>query len=164
MTQFADSSPLPVLQTGRSSVWFIAWSVMTVLSLLLTLTALIWTFVVTAQTANQSIDMAHLRTLLPDPNGATLPYDLLTWTPENWYKAVLQQIDFVNQGDRDLIQRNYNLMVGWRWNLIPLFLLGLLLVVLVALENSRVRRSRGLYAATGRNFEAKEIAHDSTLA
>lgn len=142
-------------KSGTSSPVFYLWSILTVLSWLLTLSALIYTFVVTAQTANQTIDIAHLSIPANDPNAVTQPYDLLSWTPENWYKAVLQ-LNLANQADINLIQDNLRLMVGWRWNIIPLFILGFILMDLVILEHLRIRRSRGLYATAATNLDAKE--------
>lgn len=107
----------------------------------------------TAQTASQTIDLTTAsRNAFPEK------YPVDSWTPENWYKEVLN-LPLVDAADRDAIERNLRLQRGWRWNLIPLFILGFVLVDLVVLELLRSRRSRGTYdglAATGeKGYEHK---------
>ncbi|KAK4938853.1 hypothetical protein LTR10_020759 [Elasticomyces elasticus] len=104
--------------TGHSKV-FIFWVVMTFVSAGLTLSALVYTFVVTAQTNNQLIDLS-VAEANPDPK----MYPLDQWTPENWFIAVLK-LPLANDSDRNTIRYHLDLMRGWRWNLIPLFILGL---------------------------------------
>ncbi|KEF59207.1 uncharacterized protein A1O9_04051 [Exophiala aquamarina CBS 119918] len=104
--------------TGHSGL-FIFWVVMTVLSAMLTLAALIYTFVLTAQTDDQTIDLA-----VAAANAQPLMYPLDNWTPENWFIAVLE-LPLAHDSDRNTIRKNLRLMRGWRWNLIPLFILGL---------------------------------------
>lgn len=140
--------------TGKSHFLFNFWSLIVVLNWLLTIAALIFTFVVTAQTANQTIDLSKTSTPPNEPNEPTLPYPDLKWTPENWFKAVLQ-LNLANQADIDLINHNLRLMVGWRYNLIALFVLGFILVDLVVLEHLRFRKARGTYGPTGDNFDVK---------
>ncbi|KAK3314961.1 hypothetical protein B0H66DRAFT_328563 [Apodospora peruviana] len=131
---------------GKSSKIFYLWALCTILNWLLTLTALIYTFVVTTMTDNQTIDIA-----LAAANKAPAKYPKDDWTPENWYTAVLD-LPLTNDGDRDVISRNVSLMRGWRFNIIPLFILGFVLMDLVILEVLRTRKqSRGMYgrAASG---------------
>ncbi|KAK3680716.1 hypothetical protein B0T22DRAFT_531475 [Podospora appendiculata] len=128
----------PIMETsGKSSPVFFVWALFTVLSWLLALTALIYTFVVTAQTANQAIDIGLAQRTSP-----TKYDDGRNWTPENWYLAVLD-LPLVNGDDRDVIARNVRLMRGWRFNIIPLFVLGFVLMDLVVLEVLQLRKSRG---------------------
>jgi len=103
--------------TNHSGI-FIFWVVMTVLSALLTLAAIIYTFVLTAQTDDQSINLT-VAAANPEP----LMYPLDNWTPENWFIAVLD-LPLAHDSDRSKIRNNLRLMRGWRWNLIPLFILG----------------------------------------
>ncbi|KAH8899534.1 hypothetical protein GQ53DRAFT_802052 [Thozetella sp. PMI_491] len=142
-------------KSGKSHPLFNVWSVLVVLSWLLTTAALIYTFVVTAQTANQTIDISKATTPANHPELATLPYPYLKWTPENWYKAVLQ-LNLADQSDIDLINHNLHLMTGWRYNLIVLFILGFILMDLVILEHLRLRRTRGEYAVAAQNLDAKQ--------
>lgn len=120
----------------KSSPVFYLWAVIVLLSWLLTMAALIYTFVETTLTGGQSIDLA-----VAARNPAPAKYPDGSWTPENWYAAVLD-LPLVSANDRSVISGNLNAMRGWRWNLIPLFLLGFALVVLVALELLRLRRRR----------------------
>ncbi|KAK0723155.1 hypothetical protein B0T26DRAFT_643240 [Lasiosphaeria miniovina] len=127
---------------GKSSPAFYIWGVTTVLSCLLTLTALVYTFVVTAQTAGQAIDLA-----VASRNSAPAHYPDDSWTPENWYDAVLG-LPLTDDADRDAIARALRLMRGWRFNLIPLFVLGFVLGALVVLEVLSGRKPRGRYGKT----------------
>ncbi|KAK3943507.1 hypothetical protein QBC46DRAFT_253952 [Diplogelasinospora grovesii] len=119
---------------GKSSPVFYVWAITVVLSWLLTLTALIYTYVVTAMTQNQSIDPAVA------VQNAGQPYPDDWWTPETWYTAVLG-LTLSNESDYDLIRNNLRLMRGWRYNLIPLFILGFILMDLVILEVLRTRKA-----------------------
>jgi len=127
-------------KNGRSSRLFFPWVIMTGLSFGLTLAALIFTFIETNKTNNQAIKLSLAATLSP-----TTPYPIDQWTPENWYKAVLD-LQLRNDSDRNTIAKNYHMMVGWRWNLIPMLLLGLAVMALAFAEHRSARRSRGSYA------------------
>ena len=111
----------------RPSRIYLTWTIFTLISALLTLAALIYTFVVTHQTNNQSINLATAAA------NNDLPYPLDSWTPENWYKAVLK-LSFVDPSEKNSIRTNVHLMEGWRWNLIPLFLLGVAVCALAFLN------------------------------
>lgn len=118
----------------RPSRIFTTWAVFTLLSFLLTLSALIYTFVVTHNTDNQTIDP----TVAAANNDK--PYPVHQWTPENWYKAVLK-LPFQDESEKSNIRFNVHLMEGWRWNLIPLLLLGLSVLILATRELLRIRRA-----------------------
>ncbi|KAK3989843.1 hypothetical protein QBC44DRAFT_342322 [Cladorrhinum sp. PSN332] len=130
---------------GKSSPAFYIWAVIVVLSCLLSLAAFIYTFVETYITDNQMI-IVRVAQINPFPTR----YPLDRWTPENWYAAVLG-LSLVDVRDRNGITTNLRLMRGWRWNTIPLFLLGFILAVLVVVEVIRSRRARreGEYRAPG---------------
>ncbi|KIW32064.1 uncharacterized protein PV07_03638 [Cladophialophora immunda] len=121
--------------TNHSGI-FVFWVVMTVLSALLTLSALIYTFVVTAQTDDQTINLT-VAAANPEPK----MYPLDNWTPENWFVAVLA-LPLAHASDRRDIRNNLRLMRGWRWNLIPLFILGVVVAVLAVWELVSGRRWR----------------------
>lgn len=104
------------------------------LSFLLTLVALIYTFVETSMTGGQTIDLG-----VAEANPAPTRYPDGRWTPENWYAALLE-LPLVNPNNRRVISGNLGMMRGWRWNLVALFVLGFVLLVLVGLEVWRVRR------------------------
>ncbi|OCT51750.1 hypothetical protein CLCR_09023 [Cladophialophora carrionii] len=123
-------------QTTSHSGIFIFWVVMTVLSAMLTLAALIYTFVLTAQTDDQSINLT-----VAAANAEPLMYPLDEWTPENWFVAVLA-LPLAHDSDRSKISNNLRLMRGWRWNLIPLFILGLVVASLAVWELMSSRRWR----------------------
>jgi hypothetical protein len=107
---------------------------MTWLSAGLTLAALIFTFIVTHQTDGQSINLT-----VAEANPEPAMYPLDNWTPENWLKAVLK-LPLAHQSDRNTIRYHLDLMEGWRWNLIPLFVLGLVVALLALMELIRGRR------------------------
>lgn len=107
---------------------------MTFVSAGLTLSALVYTFVVTAQTDNQSIDLS-VAAANPEPK----MYPLDNWTPENWFIAVLA-LPLAHDSDRNTIRYHLDLMRGWRWNLIPLFILGVATSMVALWELIRGRR------------------------
>lgn len=94
---------------------------------------------VTAQTSNQTIDLA---VALANKTPARYPND--EWTPENWFLAVLN-LPLVSDDNRHLINKKVELMRGWRYNLIPMFVLGFVLMDLVVWEILRTRKGRGMY-------------------
>ncbi|EHY59106.1 hypothetical protein HRR83_001623 [Exophiala dermatitidis] len=124
---------------GGPSRLFLFWTLMTVLSAMLTLAALIYTFIVTYQTDHQTI---NLSVAAANPEPAFYPLD--KWTPENWFVAVLA-LPLAHESDRRDIRNHLRLMRGWRWNLIPLFVLGVVVVALAVWEvvRGRVRGRRG---------------------
>ncbi|KAK4157466.1 hypothetical protein C8A00DRAFT_29615 [Chaetomidium leptoderma] len=118
----------------RTSPAFYAWAVIVLLSWLLTLVALIYTFVETSMTGGQVIDLGVAEA---NPPPAKYPND--RWTPENWYAAVLG-LPLASDNLRRLIGGKLAAMRAWRWNLIALFILGFVLLLLVVLELWRLRR------------------------
>jgi len=122
--------------SGRVSGIFRTWAFFAFLSMLLTLAALIYTFIVTYNTNDQHIDISLAASVSPKP------YPLNNWTPENWFDAVLAQ-PLAESSDRSKIRTNLRLMRAWRWNLIPLLLFGIVVVILAArLALPGVRKSR----------------------
>lgn len=108
---------------------------MTILSMLLALAALIYTFVLTDEHNDQIIDLA-LAAAHPFPQN----YPADDWTPENWYSAILSQLPLALHSDRRKIRQQLRLMRGWRWNLIPLFVLGLITACAAVYEWLSLRR------------------------
>ncbi|KAK4042273.1 hypothetical protein C8A01DRAFT_14102 [Parachaetomium inaequale] len=118
----------------RSSACFYIWAVVVLLSWLLTLVALVYTFVETAKTAGQAVDLAVARANPPPAH-----YPDGRWTPENWYAAV-RGLPLASADQRRVIGGYLTIMRGWRWNLVPMFILGFVLLGLVVLEVLRTRR------------------------
>jgi len=112
---------------------YYAWVAANVPALLLTLGALIYVFVVTGAHAGQEIDVDAAAAL----GGARYPLD--TWTPQNWFSAVLR-LDIADPSVRGDIQSRYRVMLGWQYNLIPLFVVQLAETVLAVLDFLRRRR------------------------
>jgi len=136
----------------RASRIFLTWTIFTILSVLLTLTALIYTFVVTHQTDNQTISLSVAAA------NNDLPYPDLQWTPENWYKQVLT-LPFVDVGEKSNIRFNVHLMEAWRWNLIPLLVLGFVVSSLAVWTLIKDRRdSRGTSRESRAFLRGKEQA------
>lgn len=123
---------------GISKVLYHVWLLSTILSILLTLVALIYTFVVTNAHTGQTIDLNVAVSLDNKPYPNYVAYPLEKWTPENWFSAVLE-LQLVEPEQRDDIAHHLTIMRAWKWNLIPLFILGLGLAV-VALLDALVRR------------------------
>ncbi|KAF8849745.1 hypothetical protein BDZ45DRAFT_221668 [Acephala macrosclerotiorum] len=123
-------------ETPRPSRIFLGYTIWTILSFCLTTSALAYTFAVTNQTNNQSIDP----TVAAQFQGHAYP--LLNWTPGNWEKALLA-LPLTSDKDRKYLEHWSHVIEGWKWNLIPLFLIGLVVMVLsvrVYLEQRTGRR------------------------
>lgn len=116
------------------------WLVMTLLSALLSLAALVFTFVLTNAHDGQTIDVARGSRLDNHDYPNYVAYRWDKWTPENWFAAVLK-LDLVSDGDKDAISLRYAIMKGWRWNLIPMFIIGLVVSIL-AFRDAFTRRRR----------------------
>ncbi|KAJ9661824.1 hypothetical protein H2198_001789 [Neophaeococcomyces mojaviensis] len=125
---------------GFVKILYHFWLVMTVFSALLTLAALIFTFIITNNHAGQTIDVAYASTLNDQPYPNQVAYSLNKWTPENWFSAVLQ-LDLVHASDRSAIGIRVHVMRGWRWNLIPMFIIGLAVAALAFWDAFNRRRN-----------------------
>ena len=123
-------------QATKHSGIFVFWVVMSVLSAMLTLAALIYTFVLCAQSDNQSIDVT-VAAAYPEPK----MYPLDNWTPDNWFAAVLD-LPLAHDSDRRTIRNHLRLIRGWKFNLISLFMLGLVVAALAMWDLMGGRRWR----------------------
>lgn len=132
-------------KAGRPVYYF--WVAMTVLSMLLTLAALIYTFLITSNHSGQHIDADLAASLDNKPYPNMVPYPSDEWTPENWFAAVLE-LPLANGKDRNDIESHLKVMKGWRSNLIPMFILGLVVSAL-ALAESFVRRKEERESVNG---------------
>ncbi|KAK3955479.1 hypothetical protein QBC32DRAFT_229686 [Pseudoneurospora amorphoporcata] len=141
---------------GKSSPFYYLWALITLLSWLLTLTALIYTYVLTNMHSDQKIDLGLAESTSPKP------YPRDSWTPEDWYTAV-NDLSLVHSDDHDLLKRKLRLIRGWRYNLIPFMILGFVLMVLVILELLRFRRSKGRKTGQplGKSYGAAVSKHES---
>jgi hypothetical protein len=113
-----EVQPLPVLyltyrQRPLKSITVLL--VLQFLAILFTLSALIFVFVVTYQTTGQNIRAPIAA------NNQGKNYAEHWWTPETWFKAVLD-LPLADQGKRDQINSKVTNMVAWRWMLIPIFI------------------------------------------
>lgn len=104
------------------------WILLTILSALLTLAALIYTFVLTRLHSIHHIELNVAASLdnRPYPNYVAYPLD--EWTPETWFVGVLE-LQLVHPAERNEIVHQLKIMRAWRWNLIPMFILGMGLCV-----------------------------------
>ncbi|KAF2726298.1 hypothetical protein K431DRAFT_280329 [Polychaeton citri CBS 116435] len=123
---------------GFTAFLYKFWLYFSPVSAVYTLAALIYTFVLTYNHDGQTIDLSVASRLHNRPYPNYVGYPLQEWTPENWFTAVLK-LDLADKGDRGDIQQHLNVMKGWRWNLIPMFLIGVVVSAL-AFTESRARR------------------------
>ncbi|KAH8726526.1 hypothetical protein GQ44DRAFT_705778 [Phaeosphaeriaceae sp. PMI808] len=84
-------------------------------AVLFTLSALIFVFVVTHQTAGQRIR----EPIAANNQGAN--YAEEKWTPETWFKAVLE-LPLAEAAQREEIETKVTNMVAWRWMLVPILI------------------------------------------
>ena len=106
----------------------------TLISTLLTLSALIYTFTITSSHANQSISLP-IASANPEP----ILYPLQKWTPPNWFHAVLN-LPLSHESDRRKIKQEVRIMRGWQWNLVPLLILGVVVCGVAVWEWLGARR------------------------
>ncbi|EPE08388.1 hypothetical protein F503_01171 [Ophiostoma piceae UAMH 11346] len=105
----------PSSKLGR--LLYYIWMGIQIPALFLTIGALGYVFAVTNKHKGQTINQAAAISM-------TGPYDLDQWTPQNWFHAV-RQLDLNSSSLRSDINFHYRIMLGWQYNLIPLFLLQL---------------------------------------
>ncbi|CAK7271565.1 hypothetical protein SEPCBS119000_004667 [Sporothrix epigloea] len=122
---------VPKNRVGR--VLYYAWMSLQIPTLLLTLVALAYTFSEVHAHRGQTIDQALAYKTQPGPYAAD------SWTPQNWFAAVLQ-LDLADAALRSNLAMHLRIMHGWQYNLIPLFLLQLL-ETLAAFADFRVWRA-----------------------
>jgi hypothetical protein len=135
-------------QTNQPGGLYLTWLVLCILGTLLTLAALIYTFVVTNDYSGQTIDLSVVAA-----NPAPIPYPLDDWTPENWFQAVLDQMPLQKDSDRSKLRQQLHIMRGWRWNLVPFFIVFTLVSAVGVWEYLRLRRMGGRSGGAG--LEAK---------
>lgn len=136
-------------QNSNPSKSLLALTVLQLLAVLFTLSAFIFVFVVTYQTTNQGINPSEVR-----PN---LAYSVDKWTPETWFKAVLD-LPLARDDQRHHISKNVRNMVAWRWMLIPILLTDAVAFGVSVREMLRQRRG-----VSGPDFDgAKERFRDAT--
>ncbi|CAK7242007.1 MAG: hypothetical protein STHCBS139747_003481 [Sporothrix thermara] len=107
----------PANRLGRALYY--VWMCLQVPTLLLTLSALSYTMAAVRAHSGQTIDQTVAYTTQPGP------YALDTWTPQNWFAAVLE-LDLADAALRSNVAMHLRIMRGWQYNLIPLFIVQLL--------------------------------------
>lgn len=122
--------------------WYRLWLGLNIPALLLTLGALAFTFAVANAHNGQRIDLSVAEGL----NGKA--YSSETWTPQNWFDALLK-LDLASHTDRNDIQRIHRIARGWQYNLIPFFIVQLAQTVLAYLEAVRKRKIDKQYTYGG---------------
>ncbi|KAH3920367.1 hypothetical protein HBI56_069140 [Parastagonospora nodorum] len=102
-----------VRRATQPSKLLIALVILQFLAVLFTLSALIFVFIVTNQTKGQSIRIP----IAANAQGQNYPE--YKWTPETWFKAVLD-LPLADKYMRDEIDSKITNMVTWRWMLVPI--------------------------------------------
>jgi len=124
---------------AKPSVLFLAYTIFSILAFLLTLAALAYVFSVTNSTKHNRI-VQSIAFATP-----TSPYPQDSWTPETWTKAMLA-LPLSNPVDIKYLNHWLKVMDGWKWNLIPMFLIQgavTALIVLTYRKESRGARASG---------------------
>lgn len=122
------------------------WLYMTAITAVFTIAAFVYLFVVTYQHAGQHIDLGIASQLNNQPYPGNVPYPKDTWTPQNWFPAMLE-LNLVSAHDRSDIKFHVALIKGWQWNLIPMVILSIITAVLAFIDKKRhdqgINRSNG---------------------
>ncbi|KAF2677470.1 hypothetical protein K458DRAFT_378389 [Lentithecium fluviatile CBS 122367] len=118
-------------QNHAPSKTLLALSILQFLAILFTLSALIFVFAITYRTDNQQILRSIAR------SDTAYPAD--KWTPETWFKAVLD-LPLASQQQRDNISSKVTNMVAWRWMLVPIFVADVVAFGVSVVEVLRQRK------------------------
>jgi hypothetical protein len=109
--------------------------ILQLLAMLFTLSAIIFVFIVTYQTTGQNIRVPIAA------NNQGKPYAEFKWTPETWFKAVLD-LPLAEQGQRDQIKSKVANMAAWRWMLIPILISDIIAFGVTTLAWLKQRKGR----------------------
>ena len=140
---------------GFTSFLYSFWVYFSAVAAIYSLAAFVYVFVVTYQHDNQSIDLQFASTLNNQPYPNNVPYPRLTWTPQNWYPALLK-LPIAFQSDRDTIKFHLMLMRGWQWNLIPMVILGFAVAILAFIDKMKHRQIFNKRSADSRLEAARQ--------
>jgi len=128
--------------TGKPSRLFLAYTIFTCISAVFTLAALAYTFTLTNQTKGNRINPT-----LASKTPVNDRYPADKWTPATWTKALLA-LPLDRKIDQDYLRGWLKVMEGWKWNLIPMFLIGVVVAGLAVMacleERSGYRRPAGV--------------------
>ncbi|KAK7947072.1 uncharacterized protein PG986_011393 [Apiospora aurea] len=126
------------LQSRALLYCYYAWVGLQVPLLLFTAATLGYVYNLTAARQGQAIRI-EAAMKASSTSGSADPYPLDSWTPQSWFPAVLN-LDLVeSRGD---VKAAVSIMNGWFWNLCPLLVIQLAVVVLAKLELVQWRRAR----------------------
>lgn len=131
---------------GFTAFLYNFWLYMTAISAIFSIAVLVYTFVLTYTHTGQHINVAAASRLNNQPYPNNVPYPRDSWTPQNWYPAVLE-LDLISQDDRDSIKVYLAIMRAWQWNLIPMAVLSITVSILAFLDrrrHQRVHRANGV--------------------
>jgi hypothetical protein len=120
--------------------------VLQLLAVLFTLSALIFVFVVTNQTTDQTIRAP----IAANTEGQN--YAEFKWTPETWFQAVLD-LPLADQHTRDEIKSKVTNMVAWRWMLLAIIIVDVIAFGVTTLAWLRTRRGRPTSANSANTIE-----------
>ncbi|KAF1943701.1 hypothetical protein EJ02DRAFT_443207 [Clathrospora elynae] len=123
-----------------------ALAVLLFLATLFTLSAIIFVFVVTYQTTGQ-----HIREPVAS-NNIGVNYFEFQWTPETWFKAVLD-LPLADGAKRDQIRDKVTNMVVWRWMLLPILLVDCVAFGITMMAWRKQRRGTTTRANSANSIE-----------
>lgn len=130
----------PPTQTPSKSL--LTLTIFLFLETLLTLAALIYVFVLTHRTDNQIISQSLSEALADPSRNYFLQYPVHHWTPETWYKALLD-LPLADESLKGTFRSHIHTMEAWRWFIIPMFLVDIFALSCAAQATMRQRRSAG---------------------
>lgn len=131
-----------------SKLWYHAWIISLVASIILNLATLIYTFGITNKYARNTIDTASL----PGFNSPYVKYNSGLWDFSTWFGSLLDQRLVV---DRDDIYRDFQYIRGWMFNLIPLFIFGLVVLIFTLVDGFLARKTARYVRQKEANLDAE---------
>ncbi|KAK3060869.1 hypothetical protein LTS18_007512 [Coniosporium uncinatum] len=97
---------------------FSVWTLLTIPSFLLTTGAHIFTLVLAIITSSSTFSLSSSSAI------QNKHFELYQWTPETWFRALLQSLRFVHEAQREEMVWRVRVMEVGRWNLVVMSVLG----------------------------------------
>ncbi|KAF2820512.1 hypothetical protein CC86DRAFT_374220 [Ophiobolus disseminans] len=135
-----------VRKSARPSKLITALLILQILAVIFTLSALVFVFAVTNQTKDQ-----HIRAPIA-ANNQGKNYPEFKWTPETWFKAVLD-LPLADASRHDEIESKVTNMVAWRWMLIPILFADVIAFGVTTAAWRRQRRGSTTRANSANSIE-----------
>ena len=131
---------------GKASTLLFSFAILMSVYFIFVTAALAYVFWLTRSTSGQAIDKALAASL--NGAGPAAAYPLDQWTPENWFKAMLD-LPLSDPTDISYVRGWLRVIEGWKWNLIPMMLVS---CVVAVVSWGSVREDRRIASGGGKGY------------